>query len=296
MISRKEAETYKAKGNMMQPDKAKEINQIISKENEIKLVEKVEQKDINKDIYFLDNFNQVNHFHDNLKELKELNTELFINNKKYKYAKCFKTKNVGLYEIKIKFNIKIKDCSYMFCGCSNITSIDLSSFDTKNVTNMNNMFDKCYNLTSIDLSSFNTENVSNMSYMFSVCSNLKEINLSSFNTKNVTDMRCMFNYCSNLKNVDLSSFDTTNVTNINNIFNGCPELNLVKINSISYNLIQELQSKNKNTRIVDQSGKNIPDINNKYQRSFSIDFGMNNLAKVNNNQNIYNSMINFKNY
>ena len=107
-------------------------------------------------------------------------------------------------------------------------------------------------------------------------------------------MGCMFNYCSNLKNVDLTSFDTTNVVNISNIFYGCPKLNQVKINNMSHNLIQELQNNNKNTIIVDQSGNNIPDINNNIQRSFSLNLNMNNF-KINNIPNIYNSLINFKN-
>ena len=286
-------EPNKEKGTIMQPYKAKENNQIISKANEIKLFVKIEEKDIKKEIYILDNFNQDNHFHDNLNELNKLNTEIFINNIKYNYSKSLKIKKVGLYEIIIKFNTKIKDCSYMFYGCSNITSIDFSSFDTTNVTSMKNMFDKCYNLTDLDLSSFNTENVSNMSYMFSVCTNLKKINVSSFNTKNVTDMRCMFNYCSNLNKLDLTSFDTTNVVKINNMFNECSKLRLVKINNnISYNLIEELQKCNKNARIVDQYGKDIPDININYQRTFSHDFKMNNF-NINNIQNSYNSMNNF---
>ena len=45
----------------------------------------------------------------------------------------------------------------MFFGCSNLTNIDLSSFDTKNVTNMSYMLSYCSNLTNIDLSSFDTK-------------------------------------------------------------------------------------------------------------------------------------------
>ncbi len=41
------------------------------------------------------------------------------------------------------------------------------------------------NLQSLDLSSFNTENVTNMSYMFSF-SKIQTLDLSSFNTENVT--------------------------------------------------------------------------------------------------------------
>ena len=56
--------------------------------------------------------------------------------------------------------------SDMFCGCYSLKSIDLSSFNTNNVTNMVSMFFNCKSLKSIDLSSFNTNNVTDMSYMF----------------------------------------------------------------------------------------------------------------------------------
>ena len=45
----------------------------------------------------------------------------------------------------------------MFYHCSNLTKIDLSSFDTKNVTYMGAMFSGCSNLTNLDLSSFDTK-------------------------------------------------------------------------------------------------------------------------------------------
>jgi len=183
------------------------INEYLNK-YEIKLEIKIEKKDINKDIYFLDNHKDFYDFdvfyRDNLKELNELNTEILINNKKYKYTKSFKPEKEGLYEIKIKFNNKIKDCSYLFYDCSNLTKINLSSFDTKKITNMSSMFKGCSNLTNINLSSFDTKNVTNMSYMFYDCSNLTKIDLSSFDTKNVTNMSYMFYDCSNLTKIDLS--------------------------------------------------------------------------------------------
>ena len=39
----------------------------------------------------------------------------------------------------------------MFKNCNNLIDINLSSFDTKNVTNMNNMFYGCNNLKKIIL-------------------------------------------------------------------------------------------------------------------------------------------------
>ena len=64
---------------------------------------------------------------------------------------------------------------------------------------MSFMFRGCSSLNSINLSSFNTSNVTNMSYMFYGCSSLNSINVSSFNISNVTDMCGMFYGCSSLK-------------------------------------------------------------------------------------------------
>ena len=57
---------------------------------------------------------------------------------------------------------------------------------------MGYMFYGCSSLTNINLSNFNTNNVIDMSGLFGGCSSLKDINLSNFNTNKVTDMRAMF--------------------------------------------------------------------------------------------------------
>ena len=58
--------------------------------------------------------------------------------------------------------------SYMFYGCSSLTSLsDISKWNINNVTNMSYMFYGCSSLTSLfDISKWNTNNVTNMSYMF----------------------------------------------------------------------------------------------------------------------------------
>ncbi len=119
--------------------------------NEIKMEIKIEKKDINKEIYFLDNTNNIKingikYNHDNLKELNKLNTELYINNIKKEYKKYFIPKKEGIYIIKLKFNIYIKDCSFMFFNCNKIINIDLSSFNISNVNNMSYMFYECKSL------------------------------------------------------------------------------------------------------------------------------------------------------
>ena len=72
----------------------------------------------------------------------------------------------------------------MFSECQNLTSIDVSNFNTENVVRMNNMFYSCYSLTSLDLSSFNTKKVNSFYSMFYYCRNLRNVDISSFTLNN----------------------------------------------------------------------------------------------------------------
>ena len=121
----------------------------------------------------------------------------------------------------------------MFFDCSDITAIDLSNFDTSNVTNMGYMFSKCSLLSSLNLSNFNTSKVTNMRDMFSGCSLLSSLNLSNFNTSNVTNMQCMFKSCSALTLLDISNFDTSKVTNMDTMFRGCSQLTSLNLSSFN---------------------------------------------------------------
>ena len=119
---------------------------------------------------------------------------------------------------------KVTTMSNMFYQCNNLTSIDLSSWDTTNVTNMSGMFYNCNKLTSLDLSNFDTSNVTTMYQMFQSCASLTSIDLSNFDTSNVTAMAYMFQSCANLTSLDLSNFDTSNVTTMYQMFYNCNNL------------------------------------------------------------------------
>ena len=242
------------------------INEFINKGkklNEILITLKIDEIDINKNIYFLNNINDTKHNNKKTKyelyELNNKNVELYINNKKNNFQKFFRPKKSGMYQIKLKLNIYIQNCNKMFYNCNNIISIDLSFFDsskvidtdhmfsrcnnllyvnlsnfvTNKVKNMSYMFSHCSNLINIDLSSFNTENVSNISYMFYNCCNLSNLDLSNFNTKNVLDMSFTFYNCKNLENINISNFNTKNVIDMSYMFSRCKKL--IKINLINFN-------------------------------------------------------------
>ena len=113
----------------------------------------------------------------------------------------------------------------MFSGMSNLKTIDISDFDTSNVTNMSSMFNNCSNLENLNISGWNTENVQNMTSMFSGCKKLDDTDLlniqSNLNTSNVQGMSTMFAGCTSLVNIKLSNFDTKNVKDITGMFANC---------------------------------------------------------------------------
>lgn len=120
-----------------------------------------------------------------------------------------------------------------FYQCSNLTSIDLINVDTDNVTNMNSMFGLCYNLTSIDVSNFNTSNVTNMNSMFVFCESLTSLDVSNFDTSNVINMSNMFGNCKKLTSLDVSNFNTSNVTDMHDMFSKCKGLTSLDLSNLN---------------------------------------------------------------
>ena len=208
-------------------------------ESEIKITLEISEEDLNNEIFFLDNSdyddeNGIRHFHNSLKELEETKVDLYINNKKYKYKKSNIFQDVKEYEIIIKFNYYLKDCSNMFYNCTNLIDINISKLDTEDVISMKNMFYNCMNLTNIDLHSFDTKNVVNISGMFQGCEKLEKLNITNFNTHNVVDMSNLFRGCNNLIEIDLSSFNSTKGKNMSGMFYMCS--NLIKLDLSNFDM------------------------------------------------------------
>ena len=212
-------ETFSETDKSFRSVKTVEFND--NKKNEVNLKIKVGSKDIKQKVYFLDNtnfsdwFTHKKHFHDFLKELNESNTKVYINGKEMIYKKYFIPEEEGIYDIKIVINKKMKDCSFMFSDCDKIISIDLSSFDASDATDISHMFYQCYQLESINFTSFNTKNLVNMSYMFLKCTKLKEIDISSFDINKVDlkeNMKDLFLNCKSLETiiVNKESFEKIN--------------------------------------------------------------------------------------
>ena len=152
------------------------------------------------------------------------------------------------YEIKLWFNPTDKTAYYyaepekiylneasnrMFRDLSNLISLDVSSFDTSKVTNMEAMFAGMPSLTTLNLSNFDTSKVTRMNSMFEGVSRLTTLDLSNFDTSKVTDMEAMFGYMYGLTSLNISNFDTSQVTNMRDMFSNMR--NLTSLNLTNFN-------------------------------------------------------------
>ena len=149
--------------------------------------------------------------------------------------------------------------SLMFAYDDNLNTLDLSNFDTSNVTTFKDMFASDIGLKSLNVSNFKIDKVNDFSNMFSSCKaltsitgldtwgttgaildkptdinmslmfayndNLETLNLSKFDTSNVINFYAMFFYCKKLTSIaGLNNWKTKSATNMSSMFAGCQNL------------------------------------------------------------------------
>ena len=157
------------------------------------------------------------------------------------------------------------DSSQLFYNLSKLTTLDMSVFNTSNVTNMSAMFSNCSALTSLNVSGFNTSNVTGMRSMFNGCSALTSLDVSGFNTSNVTYMYSMFYNCSALTSLDLSNFDTSKVTNMGIMFYNCKALTRINVSNFDTSKVTYMRAMFSNCSALtslDVSGFNTSNVTN----------------------------------
>jgi len=136
----------------------------------------------------------------------------------------------------------ITKMDYLFDGCSALESLTLSkSFNTSHVTTMSRMFNGCSSLKNADFVKYiDTSNANDLAYMFAGCSSLTKLDVTHFNTSNVTNMQNMFGNCKGLTSLDVSNFNTSNVTNMAYMFNNLkiPSLDVSRFNTSNVQFMQ----------------------------------------------------------
>ena len=169
--------------------------------------------------------------------------------------------NLTTFDISNFNTTKVTNMNNMFNSCNNLTTLDVSNWDTSNVTDMNNMFSWCDKLTTLDVSNWDTSNVTNMSYMFSGCISLITLDASNWDTSNVTNMGSMFNCCSGLTTLNVSKWNTSNVTNMGYMFYGCNKLTTLDISNFNMDNVTDMNKMFYNCKSLHQSGLTMTNCN-----------------------------------
>ena len=127
------------------------------------------------------------------------------------------------------------DFSYMFAGCTALTSVgDLSQWTGSNATYVSNMFNGDKGLTSLDLSNFNPNKVQYFSSMFQDCSGLTTITgINSWDTSSAIFMDYMFEGDKNLKSLTLNNANSGNLQSVKGALNDCSKLARLDISKLN---------------------------------------------------------------
>ena len=150
--------------------------------------------------------------------------EIYINGNIQNIIRSFHVFNQTENTILLIWKDNLNTTASMFYNCKVINEIDLSHFDTSQVTDMNRMFWNCVSLTSLNLKNINTSKVTNMNTLFGRYEKLTSIDLSNFDTSQVINMEAMFYGCETVTTLDLSNFDTSRVSNMVQMFCGCENI------------------------------------------------------------------------
>lgn len=114
--------------------------------------------------------------------------------------------------------------SSTFMNNSKLKYLDVSGWDTSNVTELGQLFRSCSYLKTIKgIGNWNTSKVTNMAQVFAVCSSLSELDIENWNVTSVTSMWYMFQNL-NLTSLDLSKWSVPNLANVSEMFKYNPKL------------------------------------------------------------------------
>lgn len=135
---------------------------------------------------------------------------------------CAFNGHYNLYELYLPHDLSSK-CTNLGSCFSNLyilKRLDLSGWDTSNVTDMSNLFYLNNNLIEIKgIENFDISKVTTLMRTFRECFNLQKLDLSGWRTTSaLTTLEDTFYGCRGLKELDIRGFNVSNVTKLNNTF------------------------------------------------------------------------------
>lgn len=142
------------------------------------------------------------------------------------------TKEIILDDINTKGVINMQS---MFLNSKNLIDISgIENLDVSSVSIMDSMFEYCKNIKKLDLSNWNTKQLTSANLMFYGDDNLTEVNIKGWDLNNLKKIRFMFAFCRSLEHVyGFEEFDKSYMLNKQldylAIFKDCGKLKIYNI-------------------------------------------------------------------
>ena len=123
---------------------------------------------------------------------------------------------------------ELDDLCGIFGGLNKLEVVDISGWDTSNVTTMEDMFSFCDKLKNIiGIENLDVSNVEYANNMFYVCKKLVELDLTNWNPISLEYASYMFYGCSNLKIIkNIENWQLPNIKDVNHMFSNCTKLDV----------------------------------------------------------------------
>jgi surface protein len=169
----------------------------------------------------------------NAKSLTDVNISNWVINNEYfrsSFSGCTALKTVNMTNMVINNGNAFNELFAYRATLTNVIGLNTITFGAS-LKNLRNMFYGCTLLTSLDLSGWNTSELTNISQLFYNCTLLTDINMSGWNLQNITENSSAFYNCKALTNFQAPSNINTNIN-----FASCNKLTLDSLMSIINNL------------------------------------------------------------
>lgn len=172
----------------------------------------------------------------------------------------------GTHTVQIYFK-RFQTGSQLFSTCPALKTSVWHNMNDFYCTSLTSLYHNCTEITRIDMGSFEGKHVTQMINAFNSCNKLTSLNLSSLRPENLTDIRNIFNYASSLTTLDLRYIDFSNVLLWGYTFANCPKLTAIYMNSpinsaATYTTNMFLNSSASGARLYYNSKYNYSYINN----------------------------------
>ena len=148
-------------------------------------------------------------------KLQSIIQERYHNNKSF----------IDLTDIDIS---ELDDLSGVFARLNKVEVVDISGWDTSNVTTMAYMFAECEDIKKIiGIENLDVSKLKNTNSMFYMCENLVELDLTNWNPVSLQHTYEMFSGCSNLKIIEnIENWQLPNIKNVSYMFCNCTKLDV----------------------------------------------------------------------